>query len=348
MPSILIIDDEKEICETFSALFAGEGFRVHVAYDGDQGIRVARAHHPDVILSDVRMPGISGHEAVKAFREIPGLASTPIILITGNADLDDMRKGMESGADDYLAKPIKVGDLVSTIEHHLERSQIRRRAAHQELMAKHRHTGAILPDNLVDSLHEIIGCASVIEGDAHIMTPSDISEFARDIISGAETLNQRFENFVLYSRLQDGSLTINPPESVSLDDRLANAARQMARRHHRLKTLRLELAPLTATVNIDLLIKSVSEIIDNACRFSLSSEPIDISLSANESTFTIKVTDFGMGLTENQVAALDKDEASGGYGLKLSRDLTRALAGQWQLDSRPKRGLTVTFEFPLL
>lgn len=347
MPSILIIDDEQQICETFSDLFTGEGFRVHVAHDGDQGIRIARAHLPDIILSDIRMPGINGHEAVKVFREIPGLASTPVILITGNADLEDMRKGMESGADDYLAKPVRLDDLVSTINHHLERSKIRRNVAHDELISQRHHTGAILPDNLLDALHEIIGCASVLEGDAHIMTHAEIREFARDVIAGAETLNQRFENFVLYSRLREQSLTINPPESVPLDERLTKAAKQIAQRHHRAKTLRLELDPMFATVSVDLLLKSVSEIIDNACRYSLTSEPIDVSLSAGESSFTIKVADFGTGLTEAQLADLDEDDSSQGYGIKLSRGLTLALGGKWHLDNQPKRGLAVSFEYPL-
>jgi CheY-like chemotaxis protein/anti-sigma regulatory factor (Ser/Thr protein kinase) len=347
MPSILIIDDEKQICETFGDLFTGEGFRVHVAHDGDQGIRIARAHLPDIILSDIRMPGINGHEAVKAFREIPGLASTPVILITGNADLNDMRQGMESGADDCLAKPVKLDDLVATINRHLNRSQTRRRALREELISKRHHIGAILPNNLIDALHEIIGCASVMEGDAHIMSPADIREFARDVISGAETLNQRFENFVLYARLHDKSLVISPPESVHLDERLTNAAQQVARRHHRTSTLRLEIDPMIATVSVDLLLKSVSEIIDNACRYSIAGEPIDVSLTAGESSFTIKVTDFGMGLADAQVASLDDDDRSQGYGMRLSRQLTLALGGQWHLDNQPKRGLAISFKYPL-
>ena len=347
MPSILIIDDEKQICETFSDLFCNEGYRVHIALDGDQGIRIARAHHPDIILSDIRMPGINGHEAVKAFRQIPGLAATPIILITGNADLEDMRIGMAAGADDYLAKPIKLTELIDTVRRHLERSRTRRDAAREELIAERRHTGTLLPGNLVDPLHEIIGCASVLEGDANIMSPTHIAEFARDIINGAETLNQRFENFLIYSRLRGGSLSPTPPALTAIHELLTGAARQIARRHHRLETLRFDVAEVSAGISSDLLVKAVSEVIDNACRYSLSGEPIDISLTADDSNFTIKIADFGMGLSECQVAALASDNQSDGYGLRLSRELTALLGGEWTLDNQPKRGCTVSFKFPI-
>jgi two-component system, sensor histidine kinase and response regulator len=345
MPSILIIDDETNLRETLADLFASEGFRVHVAADGDQGIRIARAQLPDIILSDVRMPGISGHEAVKALRQIPGLAANPIILITGNADLADMHRGMAAGADDYLAKPFKIDDLLATIQRHLDRSQTRRNAAKAELIAHRRHTGTLLPGNLNDPLHEIIGCASVLEADAQVMSPNDITEFSRSIINGAETLKQRIQNFVLYSRLTAHSLVIPAPAAAALHEALTTRARQIARRHHRHETLRFDCDEVVANVNLEFLIKAVAEIIDNACRYSLLSEPIDISLQEDAGKFTIKVTDFGMGLSDKQLTALDDEDTITSYGMKLSRLLTTTLGGRWELDNRVKKGLTVSFTF---
>lgn len=347
MPSILIIDDEKHICETFGDLFTGHGFRVHIAYDGDHGIRLARAHSPDIILSDIRMPGISGHEAVAAFRQIPGLAATPVILITGNADLADMRKGMTAGADDYLAKPVSLNELLETVQRHLARSKIRREALRTELIAERHHTGNLLPNNLIDPLHEIIGCASVLEGDAHIMAPTDIHDFARNIISGAETLNQRLENFLLHSRLASQSLIISPPENVALDESLSDLAQQTARRHHRVNSLNFSLDPITTAISRELLFKAIAEVIDNACRYSLASEPIDISLVATETDFSINVTDYGMGISEALISRLETADISSGFGLSVSRQLTEILGGKWQLENRPKRGVAVTFTFPL-
>ena len=348
MPTILIIDDEEALCLTLEDFFIGQGFRVHLAHDGAQGVRVARAHHPDIILSDIRMPGIGGHEAVVEFRKIPGLALTPIILFTGNADLTDMRKGMDAGADDYLFKPVKLSELRQTVQRHLDRGKLRSEAARSELVALHRDTGALLPGNLADPLHEIIGCASVMEVEAEVMSRPEISEFARNIINGAETLNQRFENFLLYSRLQSNSLVINPPAETDIQELISQLTKQIARRHHHINTLRLDLDPVIANVSSELLAKAVAEAVDNACRYPLPSEPIDVLLKSKDGKWVITVTDYGMGIPEYQLNDATENPQVQGYGLKLSRLLTEALGGSWVLDNQPKRGVTVTFTFPLV
>jgi DNA-binding response OmpR family regulator len=346
MPTILIIDDEKELCSLLETLFSSQSFRVLTANDGDQGVRIARAQRPDIILSDIRMPGISGHEAVVEFRKIPSLAATPIILFTGNADLKDMRKGMDAGADDYLPKPTELDDILRTINKHLDRSAARRDETRQELIAQRANTGAILPVDLVDPLHEIIGCASVLQSDAKFMTESEVNEFSRNIIHGAETLNQRFENFILYSRIQSGDLIVTTPRMVDLSKLVTTTAQQVAGRHHRTQTLRLDIEASTTAASAELLSKALAEIIDNACRYSLSSEPIDIALHATETAFEIIVQDYGMGIGRDQLERLEWETTSHGCGMLLSRKLAEAMGGNWDLENRPKRGAKITLRFP--
>lgn len=347
MPTILIIDDEKGLCTVLEDLFSSEGFRVLVAHDGDQGVRIARARNPDIILSDIRMPGISGHEAVQQFRAIPTLTATPVIMFTANAGLDDMRKSMEAGADDYLSKPVDLDALLRTINQHLERSVTRRDALRLELIRQRANTGAILPIDLIDPLHEIIGCASVLMTDASMMTPAEVGEFSRNIISGAETLNQRFENFILYSRIQADILVVPPPRSTDLAELVTDTVRKIAERHNRTKGIRLKVEPATATVSADFLAKALTEIVDNACRYSLATEPIDIGLQCTETTFEISVRDYGNGLGQDQMDRFEKESVEKGCGLLLSRRLTEALGGVWNLDNQPKQGATITLSLPL-
>lgn len=346
MPTILIIDDEKELCAILEDLFSAEGFRVLTANDGDQGVRIARAQHPDVILSDIRMPGISGHEAVEEFRKIPGLATTPIILFTANAGLDDMRKGMDAGADDYLSKPVDLETILRTIHKHLDRNTARREETRRTLIAQRANTGAILPIDLVDPLHEIIGCASVLQSDARLMSEAELSEFSRNIIRSAETLNQRFENFILFSRIQSGDLVISAPRMADLSALVTTTAQQVAGRHHRINTLRLDIEASTASVSVELMSKALSEIIDNACRYSLSSEPIDVALHATDSAFEFIVQDYGMGIGQDQLERLESETVTRGCGMLLSRKLTEAMGGSWKLENRPKHGAKITVRFP--
>lgn len=346
MPTILIIDDEQELCAILEDLFTSEGFRVLTANDGDQGVRIARAQQPDVILSDIRMPGISGHEAVVEFRKIPALTATPIILFTANADLEDMRKGMDAGADDYLSKPAELDDILRTVNKHLDRSAARRDETRKELVAQRANTGAILPVDLVDPLHEIIGCASVLQSDAKLMTEAEVSEFSRNIIQSAETLNQRFENFILFSRIQSGDLVVSAPRMVDLSKLVTTTAQQVAGRHHRTNTLRLDIEASTAAASVELLSKALAEILDNACRYSLSSEPIDVALHATDDAFEISVQDYGMGIGQDQLERLEKETITRGCGMLLSRKLTEAMGGSWDLENRPKQGAKIIIRFP--
>lgn len=340
MSTILLIDDDEGLRMMLEELFLAEGHRVLTAGDGEQGVRLARAHLPDIIVSDVRMPGLDGHEALAQLRQSPGLEQTPVILMTGEADLPDMRKGMDLGADDYLPKPFDNLALLRTVQQHLERATQRDEAASAELQSLRRNLETLLPPDLVEPLHEIVGCASVLEVDASLMPADDVRDFARTILASAATLNRRFENFILFSRLESGTFqrpALSP--AVAVHDLVRRTATEAARRHQRTAHLRFELAPLTAPVPREYLAKLVAEIVDNACRYSIKSEPIDVQLTASAETYAITITDYGMGLP-------DPLPASTGYGLRLSERLTQALGGTWHLDNRPKRGVSLTLTFP--
>ncbi|MCC5021866.1 MAG: HAMP domain-containing histidine kinase [Candidatus Synoicihabitans palmerolidicus] len=135
---------------------------------------------------------------------------------------------------------------------------------------------------MIEPLHEIIGCASVLEMNAELMSATDVKDFARTITTSAEILNRRFENFVLFTSLESGTLSASTGPAVSVDALIRHAAAATTRRHQRIQGLRLQLSPLTAPVARELLAKIVTELLDNACVYSIRTEPIDVSLSVDE------------------------------------------------------------------
>jgi CheY-like chemotaxis protein len=90
--------------------------RLLSARDGHLGIRLARAHCPDVILMDINLPGISGIEALKILREDPETAHIPVVALSANAMPRDIEKGLQAGFFRYLTKPIKVNEFMATLE----------------------------------------------------------------------------------------------------------------------------------------------------------------------------------------------------------------------------------------
>jgi len=90
--------------------------RILSARDGRLGIALARAQRPDIVLMDINLPGISGFEALKILREDPATAHIPVIALSANAMPRDIEKGLATGFFRYLTKPIKVNELLNTLD----------------------------------------------------------------------------------------------------------------------------------------------------------------------------------------------------------------------------------------
>jgi two-component system KDP operon response regulator KdpE len=107
-PLVLAVDDEPGILRLINLVLSNNGFRVMVAEDGMEALRIAERHRPDLVILDVRMPQMGGIEVMRKLRE---RITTPIILLTAKSNDEDKIFGLESGADDYLVKPFNPGEL---------------------------------------------------------------------------------------------------------------------------------------------------------------------------------------------------------------------------------------------
>lgn len=116
---ILIIDDENATVQLLTMLLEDEGFEVIKAYRAEDGLRKAYRNHPDLVLLDVMMPGMSGWEVCRRLRE---LSDVPIIFLTARTEVKDVVKGLEMGADDYVVKPYENEELIARIRAHLRRA----------------------------------------------------------------------------------------------------------------------------------------------------------------------------------------------------------------------------------
>ncbi|MBK7127989.1 MAG: response regulator transcription factor [Crocinitomicaceae bacterium] len=120
--SILIIDDEPDIRTLIRYNLEKEGYTVHDAKSGEEGLLLAKAHQPDLILLDVMMPGMDGMETCEKLKAVPELSTTMICFLTARGEDYSQIAGLEAGADDYITKPIKPKLLTSRISALLRRS----------------------------------------------------------------------------------------------------------------------------------------------------------------------------------------------------------------------------------
>ena len=121
MITVLVIDDEEDIRELLQYNLQKEGYAVLTAENGEKGIQLMHAKRPDLIMLDVMMPGSDGIEICDAIRQTPGFQETLICFLTARNEDYSQIAGLDAGADDYVAKPVKPKVLISRINALLRR-----------------------------------------------------------------------------------------------------------------------------------------------------------------------------------------------------------------------------------
>jgi DNA-binding response OmpR family regulator len=124
---ILVIEDQAKIRDNILETLEMEGYRIHGARNGMTGVQLARAHHPDLIICDIMMPGMDGYTVLMELQNDPATTTIPFIFLTARADRESQRQGMELGADDYLTKPFTRAELLAAVTTRLQKQAARER-----------------------------------------------------------------------------------------------------------------------------------------------------------------------------------------------------------------------------
>jgi DNA-binding response OmpR family regulator len=121
-PKVLLVDDEKSILMMLEVNFRAAGFDVVTATSGAGALEVAVAARPDAVVLDLGLPDLDGWEVVKRLRELDGVASTPIVVLSGTDRNDALVRGYASTVEAYVTKPVEPDELVQTVRRVLARS----------------------------------------------------------------------------------------------------------------------------------------------------------------------------------------------------------------------------------
>ncbi len=151
MNSILIVDDDAQLRQSFERLLADEGYDVRTAGTGEEGIREVRRNLPDLVVMDVRMPGMSGLEAFKVMRGID--PKMPVIIMTAFGTTETAIEATKLGAFDYVLKPFEIPDILGLIEQSLEAGRMMKGRVEMDSLPESGTTDAIIGKS--DAMQEV-------------------------------------------------------------------------------------------------------------------------------------------------------------------------------------------------
>ncbi|MDD2859219.1 MAG: response regulator, partial [Candidatus Nanopelagicales bacterium] len=123
-PRVLVVDDDAMVRELLKLTLEGAGCNVAVAGDGRQALEACEASRPDLIVSDIEMPGMDGLELLKTVRGDDRLRDVPMIMLSRRGEMADVVHGLSLGADDYIAKPFKVPEVIARVQSKLQRRPV--------------------------------------------------------------------------------------------------------------------------------------------------------------------------------------------------------------------------------
>lgn len=362
---ILIIDDDALQRRIIHDALRPLGWRVSEAADGAAGVAAARREPPDIVVCDYQMDGLDGHQTLAALRAHDATATIPFIQMTGaTLPLAGEREARRQGVDDYLAKPFAIPDLLAAIESRLARARLLRRQAEEKLNALRTNIVSALPHELKTPLNGIIGFAELMRTDFESFSRVEILSMLNDVHACGLRLNSALDRFVGCVEL---ALLATVPARVAAAreecveqpaEVIAAAAREAAARHARGTDLHLALdaaAPAVAFA-LDRLATVVSELVDNACKFSPPGSPVRVELAPAGATLALRVRDAGRGLTAEQARSRGGfvpfdprrlGQQGAGLGLAIARLAAELHGGSLELASNPGGGTTVTVSLPL-
>jgi signal transduction histidine kinase len=370
---VLLADDNADMRAYVHRLLAPH-FDVEAVSDGRQALDRALNNPPDLILSDIMMPGVDGFALLKALRAEPATGTLPVILLSARAGEESRVEGIEAGADDYLVKPFTARELLARVTTHLAMSRLRRQAAERERELRHdaeaareRATAALEalrransdleqfafsashdlqePLRMVATFSQLLQLKYVGKLDAQADT------IIEHCVEGATRMGRMIRDLLEYTRAASISETL--PEKVSAEWMLEEA----------LDNLRSSIEESSATVTHDALpalqVEPVhlqqifQNLVSNAIKYRGSQPPrIHIDAIRQDGLWKFSVRDNGIGIEpryKDQVFGLFKRLHSGsrysgtGLGLAICKKLVERYHGRIWVESKLGEGSTFFF-----
>jgi signal transduction histidine kinase len=358
---VLVIDDSATIRAEITGILEAHGYDVTTATDGRKGLSKLWRSRPDLILCDLGMPELDGFEVLRALRARPDWAIVPFVCLTSRSERTAMRKAMEMGADDYVVKPVTTTELLSAVSAGLEkRARVEHEAA-ERLGDLRRSITLALPHEFRTPLSIVLGYSELLMDAADERKDDELRSIGRSVLAAATQLHRLTENFLLYAQLElsgrqaDARGFFAGTTAAPVHEIVEQVASEAASNGRRGNDLVLDLQPVGVELREALVRKIVTELVDNAFKFSEPGSSVCVTVRHLDGAGEITIADRGSGMSPEQVAALGaylqfdrvvREQQGMGLGLGIVRRIAEISGGGCAVTSQPGVGTTVCVTLP--
>ena len=365
--TILIVDDVDANVLLLKLLISKAGYKTMTAYNGRDALEVIEKQKPDLILLDIMMPVMDGHEVARKLKENPELATIPIIFLSALNSTEDIIQGFRFGAADYISKPFNKDELLTRINHQISLLEAMRIISKQTEELRKTISGRDKLYSVIahDLRAPIASIRMVMEVLISEVKKESIGEDMYDLLIMANRLTDDsfslLDNLLKWTKSQTGRLNTVFQDNVDIMN-LVNGVVEVQKGVASLKNVTLKLIGTThrtARIDIDMIKTSLRNLISNAIKFSYDNSEIDVEIEESEDSVFIYVRDHGTGISSDNQEKLFKpdthftsfgtdNEEGSGLGLLLCNEFVTRNGGTLKFTSREGAGSTFTFDIPTI
>jgi two-component system sensor histidine kinase/response regulator len=362
---ILVVEDDRLMAQGIADILSVEGYAVDTAPNGRDALVRMKAQTPDLVLSDIMMPEMDGHDFVRLVRANPEWRTLPFIFLTALGQRIDERRGLELGADHYLTKPFEPDDLLLAVRVRLQRAADHKAAAEAALADLRTSILTTLNHEFRTPLTYIIGYTRLLADEGRGLDDAVYQSCMNALLHGADRLKRLVENVLIVSQIETGEVAALikmfpqrvPDVRAEIEEIVQGFQAQADENGVELHNEIPQDFPAVG-VSKEYLGHILAHLIENAIKFSGDGGRVTIEATADQQYAEFVVKDNGIGIRSDalpwifdsfrQVDRKKQEQQGAGLGLAIVRGLTQAHEGSVSIESEPTVGTTVRVQLPLV
>jgi two-component system, sensor histidine kinase and response regulator len=308
MTKILVIEDETLLRNEVMEWLTMEDYEAFGAVDGVEGVNLAIHHLPDVILCDIAMPQLDGYDVMLDIRANSLTQLTPFIYMTARTSLDDIRRGMALGADDYTTKPFTRKQLLQAVQARLEKKALQEQieieqwrqaleTEHEQRLLKSKMV-AMFSHDFRNPLTSIMSCNGLLRDYGNRMDEERRQNYFNRVEGSVRRLLQMLDDMLAIAQLESGNLDFER-EEMNVSEFLKQIVEefQLVNAETYSIIFKSDFHDLVM-VNLRLLRQIAVNLISNAIKYSPQGGEVCVSLQHIDQHMILRVQDHGIGIPE--------------------------------------------------